>query len=168
MSSRSRRTRFDGTTRTRTGRVVYNRKPHFFSGRDAARVTRQALNFPDIDIMVWTGYGLSKMDEYAKFNFQSFCDWAGAWNFLPKSMITWSWDESPVEDYAYEVASKIAGWLGVPDSVLELAGWIYGEFISGRFSGAFTIRPEYIASIVRGANQNTKFEGEIYGRKSKG
>jgi hypothetical protein len=165
MSSPSHRTRIDGTTRTRTGRVVYNRKPHLFSGRDAARVTRQALDFLRYSYGVWTGEGLSKKDVYSVYHFQKFCDWAGAWNFFPESMIEEVGNESEIEDYAVELGFKIASWLGLPDFAVDLGSWFYGEFISGKFSASFKVKREFSSMIVMGVKKNTKTEGELYGHE---
>lgn len=163
MSSRSLRTKLDGTTTTRTGRVVYNRKTHIFTERDAARITRRALDFPRMRYWVWTGYGLSRMDEAAKYNFQSFCDYAGRWNFFPKSMIREEWDDSPVQDFAAMIAFRIAGQMGAPDWAVDIASILYSAFVSGHFSSSFKLDPAFSSMIVQGVRQNTRTEGEIYG-----
>jgi hypothetical protein len=152
-------------TTTRTGRVVYNRKTHMFNERAAARITRSALNFHHIDMFVWEGYGLSKADEYAKYYFRDFVDFASRWNFFPRSMIYESNDESPVEDYAFALALKLAGYMGLSDLASEIAEFIYNEFLSGQFSSSFKINPWFASSIIMSVGQNTKTEGELYGHR---
>ncbi len=159
------RTRLDGLTTTRTGRVVYHRKRHMLSDRDAARVTRRALNFIWYSLPVYEGPGLSKMDAYARFYFRDFCNYASHWNFLPKSMIHEGYEDSPAEDYAFSLATKVAGWLGVPDAALDLAGWIYGEFISGTFQNSFRLDPYFASIIVQSIGLNNQREDEIYGNE---
>jgi hypothetical protein len=153
----------EGKTTTRKGRVVYNHKNHMFTQRDAARVTRQALNFPAY--IPATG-----MQQYADFNWRIFMTWAFRYNFLPMHrMFATYQEEDPGFVMGKEIGGYVAALLGVPDQVVELGAAI-GEYILNSRWQYNTRMSIYFSTILweiaRGVG--TIYQEDIYGRKELG
>ncbi len=149
-----------GKISTWTGRRVYDRKLHPFSPRDAARVTRQALDFPAYNFV-------SGMEQYADYNWRIFLVWAFKFNFFPMyRMFYTSQEENPDYTLAMEVGRTVAHYLGVPEQVVELGGLINEYILNSRWVSVIRLKP-YFASIIWEAAHSvgTIYEEDIYGRK---
>lgn len=154
--------KIDGKTTTKKGRVVYNRKPHYFTQRDAARVTRQALNFIPWDSRYWVS-----MNAYALTYLPRFLDYAAKHNFFPmETMFYWEWEKPPNQLMADYITREIAGYIGVPEELTDVAIKIGEAILYSQWMPALKLKPGYAQLIVDACrNAGTIREEDIYGRK---
>jgi hypothetical protein len=152
-----------GERSTRKGRVVYNRRPHIFSQRDAARVVRHALNFPPYQPA--TG-----LEQYADYTYRTFLEFSFRFNFLPMyRMFYQDWEKDPDTVLAEKIGSYVAASLGLGGEfydkiVLGVRDLIFGS----PYHAVMKLKPEFASIITSIAYATgTIYEEEIYGRKGR-
>jgi len=151
---------FRGERTTRTGRVVYNRKPHIFTERDAARIVRGALNFPDYNFQ-------SGMQAYADMTWRSFVNWSFRYNFWPMHRMFYTeLEENPDAILARQIAGYVASYLGVPEVVVTLGEALRDFLMGSQWHEVIKLKPYFSSIIVNAAFEaGTIYEEDIYGRK---
>lgn len=149
-----------GERTTRTGRIVYNRKPHHFTERDAARTVRSALNFPPYNFT-------SGMQAYADINWRNFLDWSFRYNFWPMHRMFYTdLEKSPDAILAEQIAHWVAAKLGVPEMIVELGEGLRDLIFGSQFHEVIKLKPYFASIIVQSAWQaGTIFQEDIYGKR---
>lgn len=149
--------------RTKTGRVVYNRKPHLFKPKDAARILRDAIE-SNLKYLVITYKSPYFLNQIAWLEVQRFMDFGADWNFIPRDLVEAEPGElTPVQQYAMDMAWRVASIMGVPDWVEYLTDMFVSEFAYGQYSANFTISPRLASIITESLRRPRKSEEEIYG-----
>jgi hypothetical protein len=152
-----------GRRSTYTGRIIYDRKLHQFSGRDAARVTRKALSFLPFEI------GETDPTWYAHAHFESFLRWSMRFNFWPLGrLVSWEAHETQARELADRVAHSIASYLAVPSAVVDVGIYLRNLFMGSEFEFVLGLDPNYAKWIAHAAQATGTINMEdIYGRKKR-
>ena len=148
-----------GKSSTWTGRIVYDRKLHPYTERDAARIVRRALDFTAYN--PWTG-----MEDYSDIHWRTFVTWAFRYNFLPMHrMFATYQEEDPGFALGKEIGGYVAALLGV-DYATELGAAIGEYILNSRWISSIRVS-NYFASILWDIayGVGTIRQEDIYGRK---
>lgn len=142
---------------------MYDRKPHLFTQRDAARVLRHALNLGSPDEIG------QDMEGFAQYACLSVISWMVRYDFFPDTALTEEEVLNQAGMFGDSVARICADYFKIDTRLVEVAerisSWFLGAIGMNPYTKVFRLKPFWAEQIAETVLNTSRLRKEdIYAR----